>query len=231
MRMLRIILSHFIKRATWAYHSIYLRSMNGMEQFLSYIQRSKPKNFIFYKDLSSQKRTEFLAVMDELGINLKGTRFLDIGPAYGDSLDICREKEAAVIDFVEYDPVFFTFNKLKGYTKGYQLNHLWKLKKLQGNTYDIIWIKGSIIADFFITGKIVSLTRWLTQVEALASPTCCIIICPFWFNDEQKRNIEDVRHNAFTDIMLNRGYVILPSIENHNADPAFPVTFMKKITL
>jgi hypothetical protein len=214
-------------------HNRVLNSIKVMEQFHSYVLRVQHKEFLWYQKASPITTLEFQSVVNKLHLNLKGIRFLDIGPGYGDSLDICYENGAECIEFVEIDPFFFTYNRLKGYTRGYRIDLITGLGKLEGGKYDFIWIKGSIQADFFITTnqlKIepLSLSHWLSQLERLASPTCQIIICPHWANDTHKRNIEDVQRNDFTDTMLKGGYVILPKIENHNQEPQYPITFYNR---
>lgn len=200
----------------WFQHTRILNSMTEIEQFRNYIMRVQPQKFLGYQKTSPQKRLEFESVINELELNLKGIKFLDIGPGYGDSLDICYENGAKYIEFVEIDPFFFTYNRLKGFTKGYRINHLKRLNKLYPMKYNFIWIKGSISADFFsfINNNLkiqnLSFSHWLTQLEKLASSTCQIIICPHWSNDTKKRNIEDIQHNLFTETMLNRKYVTLP---------------------
>lgn len=171
----------------WLRHERKLNSMKEMEQFQKYIIEVQPKEFLIYQKASPEKRLEFASVINELGVNLKDTRLLDIGPAYGDSLDIGYESGANCIEFVETNPFFFTYNRLKKYTKGYQINHLIRLNKLHPMKYDLIWIKGSVIADHFIINdnlkiKKLLFSRWLIQIEKLASFKCQIIICPYWLN-------------------------------------------------
>jgi hypothetical protein len=184
-----------------------------------------------YKDKSNEKREDFNAVMNYLKIDLSGQNFLDIGPAYGDSLDICYEGGAKSIDFIEIDPFFFTFNRLKPFTKGYNRNHFRELNTLERRKYSLIWVKGAFSADRFIKMKLVlSLSAWLANLELLASSLAKIIICPYWSNDNHVRRIEDVYHNYFTRIMLHEGYNILPMIKNHNDDLGYPITFYKDMS-
>jgi len=206
-----------------------------MDQFRSYVIRVHPEEFLFYQNKSSDKRLEFQSVIQELGLNLKGMRFLDIGPGYGDSLDICSENGAGCIEFVETDPFFFTYNRLKGFTKGHEINHKTRLGTLHPIQYDFIWVKGSISPDNFIfrvnPGRVNKflLSHWLTQLEKLATPHCQIVICPYWLHDGQKRRTEDVQRSFFTETMLDWGYDVLPKIENHNREPDYPMTFHKVI--
>lgn len=218
---------------------IKLKSVSNMEQFRNYIRRHQPKDFLMYQKDSAEKRFGFQSVVSELTLNLKGIKFLDIGPGYGDALDICYEKGAKCIEFVEISLLFSTYNSLKGFTKGYRCNYLTELDKqldrMGRGKYDLIWSKGSFSADTFIANNKLrienhSLSYWLAQLEELASLTGHIIICPHWRNDTSKRIIEDVHNSWFTETMLNKEYVLLPRIKNHNQDPGFPITFYKNMS-
>lgn len=216
-------------------HKKILDSMTSMEQFRDYVDRVQPEIFLRYQKGSPTNRLEFQSVVNELHLNLRGIAFLDIGPGYGDSLDICHENGAKFIDFIDNDLFFFTYNRLKGFIKGYRVNHMTSgLNKLDARKYDLIWLKGATTADLFITlNKLhirkLSLSHWLSCLERLASSTCKIIICPAWANVKGKRVIDDVRHNPFTDTMLGNGYVVLPKIEHHN-DAKYPITFYKDMS-
>jgi hypothetical protein len=199
-----------------------------MEEFQRYIELTQPKDFLQYQRASPAKRLEFQTVAEKLQLPIKGKTVLDIGPAYGDMLDICHERGAKNIHFIEYDPFFYTYNRLKGFTKGYRINHLWKLRMLESSKYDLIWVKGSVSADFSPKFPwLVNIKNWLTQVERISLPGCKILICPHWCSDGSKRRIQDVHHNRFTEAMLQRGVTILPKIENHNSEPCYPITFFK----
>ncbi|MHC4790741.1 MAG: hypothetical protein ACYS8Y_04785, partial [Planctomycetota bacterium] len=120
LEVLRAVVPFPRWRLYWFRHKRILDSITDMEQFRNYIDEVQPQIFLSYEKNSPQKRLAFQSVVRELNLNLKGIKFLDIGPAYGDSLDICYESGAESIDFVEFDPFFFTYNKLKGFTKGYR---------------------------------------------------------------------------------------------------------------
>ena len=191
-------LFNFLKAKTVRFkYTRTLGSITDIEDFRKLIQKVQPQNFLRYQNASSCKRLEFQTVIDELQIILSDKRILDIGPVYGDSLDICYERGAKAIHFVEKDLFFFTYNKLKGFTKGYQIDHRRKLSELEDNKYDLIWVKGAFSADHFITrtkfSRFLNLESWLMQIERIASPSCQIIICPHWLNYRCKRNIENVK--------------------------------------
>ncbi len=181
--------------------------------------------------MSAQKRLEFLAAMRELSITLAGKSVLDLGPGHGDSLDVCHESGAKAIDFVEIDPFFYTFNRLKGFGRAYRLNFLWQLNRLDSGRYDLIWVKGSVSADLFMQRRVLlSLTRWLRQIDRIASHSSTIVICPDWRNDGLKRQVGDCQNNAFTGTMVMAGYKRLQNIAGHNREPQFPITFVKRMS-
>src|ERR1035437_990451 len=228
---LKFIKRYLKVRRHWSFQSKQLISINSMEEFLSYVEKINYDEFFMYKDKSNEKRKDFKAVIDYLKIDLKDQKFLDIGPAYGDSLDICYESGAKSIDFIDFDPLFFTFNRLKPFTKGYNCDLFRELKTLEHRKYSLIWIKGAFSADRFIKMKLVlPLSTWLANLELLASHLAKIIICPVWSNYKNERRIKDVYHNYFTRIMLHEGYNILPMIKNHNDDLRFPITFYKDMS-
>jgi hypothetical protein len=218
-----------------SYQRRKLDSFTEIYQFNDFLVNIN-SNFFIEKKYSNRKRSEFVSVVNELDVKLNAIRFLDIGPGYGDSLDVCHENEASCIEFVENDPFYFTYNRLKKYTNGFQIDHLFWLNKLYPMKYDLIWIKGSIIADHFICNDILGikihfLSHWLTQIERLASEKCKIVLCPYWLHNQNKREIENIYNNQFSKTLLSKGYVILSNIKDHNNDLFYPITYLKDMSL
>jgi len=223
-----LVLNHIRKRIEWRKHARSVDRMSDLEEFRRYVEQVRPQLFLQYEAVSAQKRLEFVTVVDELRIPLASKNFLDIGPGYGDSLAVCRQGGGSA-DFVEWDPFFFGYNRLKGFARGYRINHLRQLSRLQPNKYDFIWVKGSVAADFFIRWKwLIPLPRWLKGVERLGRASCKILICPYWDERDGKRRVADVQDNWFSDTMLKCGYFILRRIKNHNSEPSYPITFWKE---
>jgi hypothetical protein len=234
LRLLRNILKRFKIKLLFWYHNKQLKRINNVIEFYNYLGKVNWHNFYFYKNNSLKKRKEFMSVVDAIEINLKGINFLDIGPGYGDSLDICHERGAAAIHFIEHDPFFFHYNRLKGFTKGYYCSHITSLHNLSDMKYHFIWLKGSINVEHFIKKEILkikhnSMHNWLNQLEILAAPSCHILICPQWDNDGKKRLIDDVHNNIFTNIMMEHNYKILPEIKDFCGEVAYPIAFYKFI--
>lgn len=227
--MLQRVINFAESRARWFRQARGLRHVGDMAQFEDFVRRTQPQEFLKYRAMSERKRTEFLAVVNALGIDLQGTRFLDIGPAYGDAIDLCHEQGADLVSFIEVDPVFFTYNALKPYATGYRINHLLGFEALQPQKYDLIWAKGSLKADSFLlldkAGPFIA--RWLGSLEQLASPSCRILICPYWGGGGAARDGGDRRTSAFSAAMQSCGYAALPPIRHHNNEAEYPITFCK----
>jgi hypothetical protein len=223
---------HHLRKMYYNYLNNKLHYMKTMVEFDNYIKRVRPREFLSYKELSHKKRIEFISVIDELNVNLKDKYFLDLGPGYGDALNIAHEYGAKSVEFIENYQLFYHYNRLKDFTKGYFYDIAQDLSKMCANKYDVIWLKGSVWADFFVSPgmgeySFPPLIQWLNQLEKLATSANTIIICPYWHHDKSKRKISDINNNLFTQIMLEKGYIILPKIKGHNKEPEYPITFIK----
>lgn len=122
--MIKLFYRYLRKAIAWRAAARLLGPMSNMEEFEAYVEKVKPSLFLQFRSWSAHKRLDFEAVLERLRLTPQGLKFLDMGPAYGDTLDICHELGAVAVDFVEYDLVFYTYNRLKGFTKGYMLNML-----------------------------------------------------------------------------------------------------------
>jgi hypothetical protein len=221
-------------RIGWTRHVAKLSVFQNMAEFKTYVRYVQPREFLRFEAYSEEKRREFQIVCQQIGLSPSGKAFLDIGPGYGDALDICREQQARAIDFVEIEPFFYTYNRLKAIGQAYRLNHLFQLEKVESKKYDLIWCKGSIGADAFATrrpwrgGRFLDLKRWLASVHRAASRDATIVICPHWRNDGSRRAIENLRSNSFATTMFEHGYDALENIEGHHTQPGYPITFLRQ---
>ncbi len=233
LNLLRII--H--KRWIWMRHTPALDAMTSMEEFRDLMERVQEPIFIDYEKNDQIARRDFCMALDSLNIDLSGKKTLDIGPGYGSALNISRERGASHVEFVDFSPFMYTFNRLKGFT-GFRVDVRRNLKRLAHGRYDLIWIKGTYSADRFIlrnrTGIMHPLHRYprldhiLIQLKDLAAPGGEIIFCPHWISSNRIRSIPDVRNTSLTRTFLNNGYAILPFIEGHNEEPQYPITFYRK---
>ncbi len=236
-----VSLKQFLGRV---YYKRVLDRLSTREEFETFIHSHRIRHFEKYRELSPRKREEFSSVLRYLHIDPAGRSFLDIGPGYGDAIDICRESGAGDIHFVELDPFFYTYNRLKGSPAGFFHDQWNGLKNTLPRTYDLIWARGSFNVDSMIppgaswqglksvlgakTGR--RMDNWLTEIEGVAAPGCDIILCPFWRNRDGVRLLGDVTTAAFTCFITGHGYSALPFIEGHNLEPEYPVTFHKKMS-
>jgi hypothetical protein len=226
--MIGLVLRQIEKRLFWRRHARVLRGIETREEFRRYVERVQPKGFLFYQAASAAKRAEVETVLDALGIDLTGKATLDIGPGHGESLDVFHERNASEVHFIDYDPFFYTHNRVKGFTRGYLANHLTQMGLLDSNRYHFIWSRGSIRDDLFRQFPLLfRLDRWLRQIERITAPGGTVVICPYWASREGRRCQPDVARSSFTRTMLRCGYTCLPPIEGHNAEPNFPVSFVR----
>jgi len=210
--------------------------MTNLRQFHALMETVQDPVFMECAKIDCLNRREFCTVLDSVEIDLRGRSFLDIGPGYGSTLDIARERGASLIEFVDYNPFMFTFNRLKGF-KGYNLDARRHLTRLRSQTYDLIWLKGTFSADRLILVDrfpVLSCVRWypklgglLDQIEQLAAPSGQIVFCPHWQPKNGEWIISDIRKTSLYRTFEDRGYRSLPYIEGHNMG-AYPMTFYKR---
>jgi hypothetical protein len=101
------------------WHAHRLNKLDRMDQFYAYARVVGHKDFFYYAERSAKKKSEFLSLVNALGIRLEGAKFIDIGPGYGDSLDLCHQHLAHTIDFLDNDPFFFHYNRLKRFGRAF----------------------------------------------------------------------------------------------------------------
>jgi hypothetical protein len=224
----------FLQVLTWPWHQRTLSRMTDLEQFGAYIGRGRADKFLAYQAASTNKRAQFLSVLRAIGLSCENLNFLDLGPGYGDTLDVSHEGGAKSVSFTEIDPFFFAYNRLKKFTTGYRLNHLSKLRRLPQRKFDLIWCKGSIVADHAILSEKLPLRTWrfadwLKQLEGLAAPSAHLVVCPHWRNDGTRRRVEDVIRSPLSLTMFEQGYEVLSEIPGHNHQPEYPLTYHKMI--
>jgi len=225
-----------LQMLAWPLHERALNRMQGLDQFSKYLSRVQPSKFLAYQNASSNKRSQFLAVLESIRVVPRDLTFLDLGPGYGDTLDVWHERGGKSVSFTEIDPFFFTYNRLKGFTTSYRLNHLSKLRQLPGKSFDVIWCKGAVVADQAILSEKLPLTtwrfsKWITQLEQLAAPGGHLLLCPHWRNDGTRRRVQDATGSLLSVRLINRGYEILATVPSHNHEPEYPLTYHKQLGL
>ncbi|MGD8452905.1 MAG: methyltransferase domain-containing protein [Phycisphaerae bacterium] len=230
--VLALVKRQFEKRAEWRRYTQDLRGMHTTKEFLQYIRQRDHKRFpLDRKEDVARRRREMEIVLDTLEIDLTGKAALDIGPGYGDSLDVFHARGARDVAFIDYDPVYFTFNQLKGFATGYQANHLRKLGMFKAGRFDFVWSKAATRDDLFLgpLGWLFPLSRWLRKVRRLLAPGGTALICPYWSTVGGRRQIEDVASSVVTKTMLECGFTMLPFLEGHNYEPTVPVSYVLRM--
>ncbi|MGD9784584.1 MAG: hypothetical protein AB7E80_16515 [Hyphomicrobiaceae bacterium] len=210
-----------------------LDGLSTKEQLRDYLRQHPQPRFSFYEERTGRKRHEFISLIDHLGIDLAGKRHLDIGPAYGETLDISmQERGAASADFIELDDFFYTWNRLKGYGLGHRGNYLRVVPRLERAAYDTIYVRGlPQVETIWPLRKswvgFVRIDRWVDTLVGLAAPGGTIMLSPNWRSNGQVRTATpDWASHPFCAMLGERGFVVLPFLEGHNREPENPVTFV-----
>lgn len=216
------------REIVWFSRRQALDKVTSPEQFqAALLDKPWAGKFHEYVEMGEEKVREAQAVLDFLKIDVSGKSVLDIGPGRGEFLDVCHQRGAARVEFIEYEPVFFTCNRIKPYATGVYGDHLAKLGKLRG-PYDLIWIKGSISgAIFSFIRKQMALRKWLRQLDGLCGDGSRIIMCPHW---PAGQSADDVSQMRLALCLKQNGYQMLPKIPEQNSKPSYPVTYMKCIS-
>jgi hypothetical protein len=236
----REALEALVKRWHWFRYRRALDRMTSMDQFTSLMDRLKDPIFKQYEqwDSIALRRQELRAVLERVGADIRGRSFLDIGPGFGSTLDAVRELGAGSVEFAEYNPFFYTYNRLRGFT-GYPLDARKELGKLSSRKYDFLWIKQTFVADRFMSqdrafvGRVLvrypKLEGLLDQLQSLAAAGGWVVFCPHWQSDNGKRRVADVLQSPVARICRERGYEALRHVEGHNREPMSPITFCKRV--
>lgn len=224
-------------RLNWTQYQ--LTKISTPVEFVEFTKKHDYHKFLQYHESDrGAMRQVFLSICDHINLKFENRRFLELGPGWGDPLDIAVEKGAAVADFIDCDPYILKWNRLRGYT-GYDINYMFPdglepLLTTNIQPYDIIYSKGSINADRMNRGDKadVSFDLWIWQIEALANDGCDIIICPAFDRGDPSnpyicRDVEGLKKSWLTKTLLGLGYTIL-YIEGFNHPERFPITYYKK---
>ena len=83
MSMLNDYLQLARKRWTWFRYSDAMERSGSVAQFRRVVAAAGDSTFQGYEQWDPVSRRDFSAVLDTLGIDLRGKSFLDIGPGYG----------------------------------------------------------------------------------------------------------------------------------------------------
>lgn len=215
-----------------------LKSFDNADELLEFAREKSYHPYLSHSGSRETIRDVFKSLYEALNIDFTDTSFLDLGPGYGDSLDLALKGGAKTVEFVEYNPYLMAFNILKGF-RGYMLNYIVGngLTPLYPRKYDVILSKGSINADRFNRKEagFIPLPKWIQQVEDLSAQNGHIIICPSFDRGTEMymgayhvcKDPEAFKQSGFSQVLQDRGYEII-YVEKFNNPKRFPFTFYKK---
>jgi hypothetical protein len=240
--VIREALQALSKRYRWMRYGRRLNRMTTMDEFNALMDELQDAIFREYEryDRVEVREQEVAAVLSAIGFDIRGKSFLDIGPGFGSTLDAVRQQGAGRVEFAEYNPLFFTYNRLKGFV-GYSLDVRTDLNRLGSQQYDVIWIKQTLVADRFcgerglttlarLVYRYPRLSSLLKELEALVRSGGVVIFCPHWTSSGGKRAIPNVLNTPLARVFHECGYSAMPSVQGHNIEPVSPVTFFKCVT-
>lgn len=220
------------QRLRWALQRRRLDRLRTRAEFERFVQRERPEVFLDYRARAGDISTQFDRTAAALGLELAGRRVLDIGPGYGEVIDAALGAGAAAIDFIELDPVFFTWNRLKGAT-GHGFNFVTSLDRhLHGSRFDVVWARGCHVADQLAAAPRL-LERWLHAVDGLSGDDARVVVIPFfeshWVGEHNRLEpLLNVDANPFTDTMRAAGFKLLDSPSDLLGAAAYPVVFDRR---
>lgn len=227
--MIDKILHYCQKSWQWCKHGRNLGRFRTQEQLEAFVRRTgcAPHMVGMWKDLSDRNRVEARKIVEFYKQHIVGKRVLDVGPGYGDFLDVCLQHGASTVG-VDYDPFVVRWLQLRGHL-AFRANVLRSMGPLKGNLFDFIYLHGSIIADYFHLMGQGHLRRFLQRLEGVSAPGGLIVICPYFELrlPERVRRTPDPRNCPFTSGMQACGYAILEDGIFQTGDPVFPLTFGK----
>jgi len=229
--MIDKILRYCHKTWQWHIHGRNLGRFRTQEQLEAFVRRTgcAPDLVRMWKELSDRSRVEARKIVEFYEQRIVGKRVLDVGPGYGDFLDVCLEHDASTVG-VDYDPFVVRWLQLRGHL-AFKANFLKSLRPLNGNLFDFVYLRASIVAEYFhLTGQ-GHLRRFLQRLEGVGAPGALVVICPYFELrlPERVRRTPDPRNCPFTSGMQACGYAILEDGIFQTGDPVVPLTFGKAL--
>ena len=243
--IMKNIINKVLWRIKWKIKFYRMNKLENLEELKDYAIKHNDETYIREiveakrdENIKSTKENAYVSLIKYFNLDLKDKAILELGPGYGDFLNVCRSEGAAELDFIDYHPYYFTHCRLSGFS-GYVNDYFSSkaFKNIPIRIYDIILSKGSINIDRFERqfdykgDRLINFKDWLDRLESLARPGCDIIICPTYdIGDEADREYAYVeKERKVFDYMLSKGYEIYTNIDNFTHEDFFPFVFYKKI--
>jgi hypothetical protein len=226
-----------------------MKSMTDMQELIVYAEERKETGFLEYiehrEDYLNRPRTSrpihYISLFNHLEIDLLDKSVLELGPGWGILLEVARDARAQKIDFIDYNPYVYTYNRLNGFNG--IVNDYYMSNAFNGITdeYDVIVSRGSVNVDRFerqfdYSGRrLISYPEWLRRLERLCKHSGTLIISPTYDRGEDVENPylchqDKVLSGRFYRHMVDCGYTLLPYVEDWTDRKSFPFTFIKRLS-
>jgi len=201
-----------------------------MEEFRRYRERGGyvPSYLVVPEMTSRLKHRESEQLLDRSQLDVAGMRVLDVGPGYGDFLDVCRLRGALTVG-VDFDPAVVRWLQLRGHV-AIRCNILRTIRPLQDNLFDLIHLRGSIVVEYFTLVGEGRLRRLLIDLDHLLNPERGrVLMCPSFevTRRRRQRKVVDPMTSRFTQVVTEFGYRPLPPMSPIDDDPMYPVTYVR----
>lgn len=227
--MLEKVVNYIRKKRRWRRFAPRLHEFSTLDQFKAFLGHTgcAPYLTVHWMNLSAHNRAEAEDVLARYALDVRGRRVLDIGAGYGDFLDVCRERGAVTVG-TDYDPFVVRWLQLRGHL-AFLCNILRSFGPLDGNSFDIVHLKESIVVEYFHLLGMNRLHGFLANVDRLCAPGARVIIRPYFeiSGPDRRRKVEDPLNCPFTHTMLAAGYKIMDPLPGREDDPVCPVTYGK----
>lgn len=214
------------QRPRWVQLDRELSHLTTMRQFADWVEVNHPPLFLMYQARLRALSEQFAKTSAELGLDLCDCRFLDLGPGMGEAMDGAWRMGAEAISFTELDPVFFHYNRLKGFGKGYRINQVVMPAQRITGPFDVIWARGSVVADQFEPMPRLQ-EWWLRQLDKLGVPGTTIAIVPYFAPGKNSERALSPVSSSFATRFLDAGYEVIDSPSLGCGDHAYPVVYRK----
>ncbi len=224
------IVRHIRKRRLWVRHSAALARVTSVPEFRKLLAREglQPAYVSDGEEVSRQKREQIARVLDAYAIDVAGRRVLDIGPGFGDFLDVVRERGGIPLG-VDYDPFVVRWLQVRGHL-ALRGNILRGTRVLGGQLFELINSTGSLVVEYFSMVGLHALRRLLADLERHLAPGGVILICPYFERGaDGQRRIADPLQCPFTDTMKAAGYDVMPRLPGVHDTPIYALTYGKRL--